>query len=224
MSVYVGMDVHRKRSQIAVVGDAGTERRNRNVPNDPPSWCRSWAPSRRAPRSRSRPPTAGAGWSTYSTNSSSNRTWSTPAAARRSPRPACRNDKVDARTLAQLLRADLLPEAWIAPQQVRDQRALLGHRAWLGRVVTAAKGRVHAVLADRGVRSSSGCGRLRGEPGWPAWPCQPSRVPSSTTAWCSSISSARWWPGSSGTCSPAPPPTLESTRCRRCPASGRSPP
>ena len=77
MSVYVGMDVHRKRSQIAVVGDAGTERRNRNVPNDPPSWCRSWAPSRRAPRSRSRPPTAGAGWSTYSANSSSNRTWST---------------------------------------------------------------------------------------------------------------------------------------------------
>jgi hypothetical protein len=35
MSVYVGMDVHRKRSQVAVVDDAGTERRNRNVPNDP---------------------------------------------------------------------------------------------------------------------------------------------------------------------------------------------
>jgi hypothetical protein len=30
-----------------------------------------------------------------------------------------KNDKVDAATLAQLLRADLLPEAWIAPQQVR---------------------------------------------------------------------------------------------------------
>jgi transposase len=59
---------------------------------------------------------------------------------------------VDAHTLAQLLRADLLPEAWIAPQQVRDQRALLRHRAWLGRIVTAAKCRVHAVLADRGVQ------------------------------------------------------------------------
>ena len=30
-----------------------------------------------------------------------------------------KNDKVDAATLAQLLRADLLPEAWIAPPQVR---------------------------------------------------------------------------------------------------------
>ncbi|MBL3671694.1 IS110 family transposase, partial [Streptomyces sp. M2CJ-2] len=35
-----------------------------------------------------------------------------------------KNDKVDAATLAQLLRADLLPEAWIAPLQVRQQRAL----------------------------------------------------------------------------------------------------
>jgi hypothetical protein len=35
MSVYVGMDVHRKRSQVAVLDDAGDELRNRNVPNDP---------------------------------------------------------------------------------------------------------------------------------------------------------------------------------------------
>jgi transposase len=59
---------------------------------------------------------------------------------------------VDAATLAQLLRADLLPEAWIAPQQVRDLRALLRHRAALVRLSTSCKNRVHAVLADRGVR------------------------------------------------------------------------
>jgi transposase len=45
----------------------------------------------------------------------------------------------------------LLPEAWIAPQAVRDQRGLLRHRAALVRVATALKCRVHAVLADRGV-------------------------------------------------------------------------
>ncbi|HEV2929307.1 MAG TPA: transposase, partial [Propionibacteriaceae bacterium] len=47
--------------------------------------------------------------------------------------------------------AELLPEAWIAPQAVRDQRGLLRHRAALVRVATALKCRVHAVLADRGV-------------------------------------------------------------------------
>jgi hypothetical protein len=31
-----------------------------------------------------------------------------------------RDDQVDAETLAPRLRADLLPEAWIAPQAVRD--------------------------------------------------------------------------------------------------------
>jgi transposase len=35
MSVYVGMDVHRKRSQIAIVDAAGDQQRNRNLANDP---------------------------------------------------------------------------------------------------------------------------------------------------------------------------------------------
>jgi Transposase IS116/IS110/IS902 family len=58
---------------------------------------------------------------------------------------------VDAAILAQLLRADLLPEAWIAPQPVRDLRALLRHRASLVRLSTLCKNRIHAVLADRGI-------------------------------------------------------------------------
>jgi transposase len=35
MNVYVGMDVHRKRSQVAIVDDAGAQQCNRNLPNDP---------------------------------------------------------------------------------------------------------------------------------------------------------------------------------------------
>jgi hypothetical protein len=35
MTVDVGMDVHRKRSQVAVVDDTGVPQRNRNLPNDP---------------------------------------------------------------------------------------------------------------------------------------------------------------------------------------------
>jgi Transposase len=47
-----------------------------------------------------------------------------------------KNDKVDAAILAQLLRADLLPEAWIAPAKVRQLRALLRHRISLVRLST----------------------------------------------------------------------------------------
>ena len=74
-----------------------------------------------------------------------------------------KNDKVDAATLAQLLRADLLPEAWIAPAEVRQLRALLRHRAGLVRLGTQQRNRIHAVVAvfgyDRSGSYLSGPGR-----------------------------------------------------------------
>jgi hypothetical protein len=57
------------------------------------SWCRSLACWRRARRSPSRPPTAGAGWWSCWRSWSWNRTWSTPAAVRRSPRPGSRTTR-----------------------------------------------------------------------------------------------------------------------------------
>jgi transposase len=57
-------------------------------------------------------------------------------------------DKVDAAMLAQLLRADLLPEAWLAPAKVRQLRALLRHRVSLVRLGTQLRNRIHAVAAD----------------------------------------------------------------------------
>jgi transposase len=74
-----------------------------------------------------------------------------------------KNDKIDAATLAQLLRADLLPEAWIAPPAVRQLRALLRHRTGLVRLRTQQQNRIHAVVADFGYHRSgsylSGPGR-----------------------------------------------------------------
>jgi transposase len=61
-----------------------------------------------------------------------------------------KNDKVDAAILAQLLRADLLPEAWIAPPPVRQLRALLRHRVHLVRLRALLRNRIHAIVADHG--------------------------------------------------------------------------
>jgi transposase len=68
-----------------------------------------------------------------------------------------KNDKAGAATLAQLLRADLLPEAWVAPADVRQLRALLRHRAQLVRLRTLLRNRIHAVLADHGHGRPAGC-------------------------------------------------------------------
>ena len=68
-----------------------------------------------------------------------------------------KNDKADAAILAQLLRADLLPEAWIAPPQVRQLRALLRHRVALVRLRTLLRNRIHAILAGYGHDRPAGC-------------------------------------------------------------------
>src|SRR6266566_2030585 len=58
---------------------------------------------------------------------------------------------VEASTLAHLLRADLLPEAYIAPRELRDLRELLRHRAALTAMRAALKNRIHAILAKHGI-------------------------------------------------------------------------
>jgi transposase len=150
------MDVHRKRSQVAIVDDAGVQQRNRNLANDPAKLTPvlgALAPGT---------PVAfeaayGWGWLVELLEELELEPHLVhPSRCKAIASARLKNDKVDAATLAQLLRADLLPEAWIAPQQVRDLRALLRHRASLVRLSTSCKNRVHAVLADRGIGEDRG--------------------------------------------------------------------
>ena len=62
-----------------------------------------------------------------------------------------KTDKVDAKTLAQLERTGFLPEAYIPPRQVRDNRELLRHRLALVRLRTGLKNRIHALLDKLGI-------------------------------------------------------------------------
>jgi len=55
-----------------------------------------------------------------------------------------KTDKIDSKILAHLLRADLVPESWVPPREIRDLRSLVKHRAFLVRTRTKLKNRVHA--------------------------------------------------------------------------------
>ena len=100
-----------------------------------------------------------------------------------------KNDKVDAAILAQLLRADLLPEAWIAPGAVRQLRAQLRHRASLVRLGTQQRNRIHAVAADGYDRGPAATCPARAAAGRPGWTCPRRPERSSPTAW---RRSTRW--------------------------------
>jgi transposase len=64
-----------------------------------------------------------------------------------------KTDAIDARTLAHLLRADLIPAAYVPPPEVRELRELLRYRLDLVKQRTALKNRVHALLAKEGIMS-----------------------------------------------------------------------
>lgn len=57
-----------------------------------------------------------------------------------------KTDKIDARVLADLLRADLVPEAYVASREAREVRLVLRRRMFLVRVRTMVKNRIVGVL------------------------------------------------------------------------------
>jgi len=156
MSVYVGIDVHRKRSQVAVINQDGKVLANRNVPNGVTPIL-SVIGGLPAGTKAAFEAAFGWGWLLELLEDYGFEPHLVhPLQCKAIASARLKNDKVDAAILAQLLRADLLPEAWIAPLEVRQLRALLRHRAQVVRLRTL-RNRVHAVLADHGHGRPAGC-------------------------------------------------------------------
>lgn len=63
-----------------------------------------------------------------------------------------KTDKIDATTLAYLLRTELLPTAYIPPRAIRDQRERLRYRASLIRLRTQVKNKIAAIVRKTGVQ------------------------------------------------------------------------
>lgn len=63
-----------------------------------------------------------------------------------------KTDKLDAKGLAILLRNGTLPEVWIPPSELRDQRELLRLRIFLVRLRTRVKNRIHGTLSRHNVQ------------------------------------------------------------------------
>ncbi len=157
MSVYVGIDVHRKRSQVAVIDESGEVLANRNVTNGVRPIL-SVIGELPAGTPAAFEAAFGWGWLLELLEGYGFEPHMVhPLQCKAIASARLKNDKVDAATLAQLLRADLLPEAWIAPPAVRQLRAMLRHRAQLVRLRTLLRNRIHAVLADHGHGRPAGC-------------------------------------------------------------------
>lgn len=148
----VGIDLHRNRSHIAVIDEHGELSLSRRIVNDRDTFLELLGgldgESQIAVEA-----TYGWEWlaellgdAGYDIHLAHPLRTRVIAAAR------VKTDAVDAKTLAHLLHADLLPEAYVAPRELRDLRELLRHRIRVDRdALSDQEPCVHAILAKHGI-------------------------------------------------------------------------
>jgi hypothetical protein len=147
----VGIDLHRKRSFIAVIDDQGELALSRRIVNDRDTFLELLGGLEGESQIAVE---ATYGWEWLAElleDAGYDMHLAHPLCTRAIAAARVKTDAVDAKTLAHLLRADLSPEAYIAPRELRDIRELLRHRAALVAMRTALKNRVHAILAKHGI-------------------------------------------------------------------------
>lgn len=150
--VYLGVDLHRKRSHLVALDERGTPLLSRRITNDPDTFRRVFDELQPESLKVAFEATYGWGWfADLLAEVGIPAHMAHPLATKAISSARVKNDAVDARTLAQLLRSNLLPEAWIAPPEIREARRLVRMRASLVRIRSRLRNQVHAILADRGI-------------------------------------------------------------------------
>src|SRR6266496_283637 len=148
----VGIDLHRNRSHVAVIDGDGELALSRRIVNGRETFLELLAGLEGESRIAVE---ATYGWEWLAElleDAGYEIHLAHPLRTRAIAAARVKTDAVDARTLAHLLRADLLPEAYVAPQELRALRELLRHHIGLTRLRTALKNRVHALLARQGIQ------------------------------------------------------------------------
>lgn len=151
---FVGIDLHLHRSVIAGLDEGGNELGWVRIDNDPKALVREV----RKAGGRGCPVAVEATYGWY---------WAVDALSAAKfevhlahpygmkamrKRKRVKTDTRDAYELANLLRLGSLPEAYIAPPELRELRELVRHRRQLVKVATAVKAGVRALLAKHNIR------------------------------------------------------------------------
>ena len=149
---FVGMDLHRRRSVIVRMTDAGEALESVRISNDVESLGRVMARAGEDPEVVLEA-TYGWYWAVDALQAAGAKVHlAHPLGVKAFEYRRVKNDVRDAADLADLLRMGRLPEAWISPPATRELRELVRHRAKLVALRSHCKAEVHAVLAKCGIQ------------------------------------------------------------------------
>src|SRR3954463_9478852 len=147
----VGIDLHRRRSVIVRMSEAGERLDTVRICNDPMVLAAEIAKAGESPQVVLEA-TYGWYWAVDVLQDAGAQVHlAHPLGVKGFAYRRVKNDQRDAADLADLLRMNRLPEAYVAPPAVRELRELVRHRAKLVAMRSGLKAGVHAVLAKQGV-------------------------------------------------------------------------
>jgi transposase len=162
----VGMDLHRRRSVLVRMTEDGRRLGTARITNSPAELRAQIARAGKSPKVVLEA-TYGWYWAADTLAAAGAEVHlAHPLGVKAFTYRRVKNDERDAADLADLLRMGRLPEAWIAPQQVRELRELTRYRHKLVHLRTSCKDQVHGVLAKLGVEVT--CSDIFGRAG-SAW-------------------------------------------------------
>jgi transposase len=145
--LYLGVDCHKKYSQIAVMDEKGKVKANCKVPNEKVAF-KSFLKDVKEPCKAVIE--AGRSWGKVhdllEDDFDIDTIVANPLKVRAIAEASIKTDSIDAKTLAHLLRTDLIPEVHVPPKEIREQKGILRHRIWLVRLQTMTKNRIHQII------------------------------------------------------------------------------
>jgi transposase len=153
MARFVGLDVHKSVVEVCTLGaDGRVEDRHRFALDEPALAL--FARTRLRPNDRAVLEATTDTWAVVRVIRPhvAEVVVSNPMQTKAIAQAKVKTDKVDARTLAQLLRCDFLPRVWEPSEAIQELRRLVNRRAAPVADRTAVKNRLHAVLAQRLIR------------------------------------------------------------------------
>ena len=149
---YVGIDLHRRRSVVVTMGQAGQVLSAVRIANDPVAMSIAVAEAGEGAEVAFEA-TYGWYWLADLLKTDGHHLHMAHPLAMRglTSNRRVKTDWKDATLLADVLRMGSLPEGWIAPPEVRELRELVRYRAKLVALRSGLKAQVHAVMAKNGI-------------------------------------------------------------------------
>ena len=151
MGSYVGIDLHRRRSVVVVLNEDGERVSWSRIDNTPANLAGEIVAAGGPACEVAMEATWGWYWAADVIGECGARLHlAHPLGIAGYENRRVKNDIRDATLLADLLRMGRLPEAWIAPPEIRELRELVRYRHKLSRLRAGLKGQVHQTLGKEG--------------------------------------------------------------------------